>query len=343
MLHEAQVVACSTGDVAEIAGTIVGHGAILEVSPDAFDEVHVGRVGGQVVDQDLVVLSLDACTYELRAVRVQSNPDDEQRFADRALRGFEKLDDLWTLDRTGEQSEVEAPVAQVCNDGELLLSEAVLQELNLASPGPRSRATRSLGQTRFVGEDDYSALSRSDSFSSRHLLAFLVRTARSSRSRAWPAGRCTLQPSRSSNRQTEESTIFAVNVASISCEFRGRVHRSVGKPAAIARFLRSRTNSLRCAPVSRSGRQKCGARRNASMPPSWRARSQHIMVWRESPTCRATSAWFSAATSNFAQRRQRRSSAFSFCECLICTSNVIIRGTWTAREAKSVTHLRISQ
>ena len=146
-LHEEQVVACSTGDVAEIAGPIVGHGVMLEVSPDAFDEVHVGRVGGQLVDQDLAVLSLYACTYELRAVCVQSVPDDQQLFSDRALQGFEKLDDLWTLDRTVEQSEVEAPVARACNDWESLPSEGVLQELNLASPGPRSRATRSLGQT----------------------------------------------------------------------------------------------------------------------------------------------------------------------------------------------------
>jgi len=67
-----------------------------------------------------------------------------------------------------------------------------------------------------------------------HLLAFHVRTARSSRSRAWPVGRCTLQPSRPSNRQTEVETSFTENFVSISCAIRGAVHNSVEKPAASA-------------------------------------------------------------------------------------------------------------
>src|SRR6185312_2801155 len=110
-------------------------------------------------------------------------------------------------DRAIEQAEVEPPVAQAGNHRQLFPAEAVLKDRSLALRSPCSCATRSLGQTRFVDEDDYSALSRSDFFSSGHLLAFHCRTARSSRSRAWPVGRCTLQPSRPSNRQTEEGTI----------------------------------------------------------------------------------------------------------------------------------------
>src|SRR5277367_2791854 len=198
------------GDVAQVAGAVVGHGVMFEISPDAFDGVHVRRVSGQVVDHDLTALGFHMCSHEFRAMGLQAIPDDQQLLPDRGLQGFEELDDLRTLDRAGEHSEVEAPVAQAGDHRELLPTEAVLQDWRLASRSPGSCATRSLGQTRFVNKDDYSALSRSDFFSSGHLLAFHVRTARSSRSRAWPAGRCTLQPSRPSNRQTEESTIFTV-------------------------------------------------------------------------------------------------------------------------------------
>src|ERR1700677_2064782 len=316
---------------------------MLEVSPNALDRIHVGCVRRQVVDGDLPVLSLDMRLHELRAVALQTIPDDEQLLANRGLQSFEELDDLRTPYRAVEQSEVEAPVAQAGDHRELFPAEAVLQHGRLTFRSPGSCATRSFGQTRLVDEDYYSALSRSDFFSSGHLLAFHVRTARSSRSRAWPVGRCTLQPSRPSSRQTEVETSFTENFVSISCAIRGAVHNSVEKPAASAPSLSSRTSSWRCAALSRSGRPKCGARRNASMPPSWRARSQRITVWRDTPTLRATSAWLSPPASKRAPRRRRRSSSFNFCECLIRTSNVTIPGAWTARAAKSVTHLRISQ
>src|SRR5579863_521473 len=329
--------------IAEVASTVVGHGVMFEIPPNALDGVHVGCVRGQIVDRDLPALGLDVRLHELRAVGLQAVPYDEKLLANRALQSFEELDDLRTLNRAVEQSEVEAPVAQAGDHRELFPAEAVLQHGRLTFRSPSSCATRSFGQTRLVDENDYSALSRSDFFSSGHLLAFHVRTARSSRSRAWPVGRCTLQPSRPSNRQTEVGTSFTENFVSISCAIRGAVHNSVEKPAASAPSLSSRTSSSRCAALSRSGRPKCGARRNASMPPSCRARSQRITVWRDTPTRRATSAWLSPAASNLAPRRRRRSSAFISCECLIRTSNVTIPGTRTARAVKSVTHLRIYQ
>src|SRR5271155_942075 len=342
-LHRSQIAAGSMSYIAEIARTVVGHGVMFEISPNTLDRVHVGCVGRQVVDRDLPALSLDVRLHELRAVGLQAIPYDEQLLANRGLQRFEELDDLGALDRAVEQSEIKAPVAQARDHRELFPAEAILQHGRLTFRCPGSGATRSFGQTRLVDEDDYSTLSRSDFFSSGHLLAFHVRTARSSRSRAWPVGRCTLQPSRPSKRQTEVGTSFTQNCVSISCAIRGAVHNSVEKPAASAPSLSNRTSSWRCAALSRPGRPKCGARRSASMPPSRRARSQRITVWRDTPTRRATSAWLSPPASNRAPRRRRRSSAFLFCECLIRTSNVTIPGTWTASAAKSVTHLCITQ
>ena len=96
----------------QIAGAVVRHGVMFEISPDAFDGVHIRRVSGQVVDHDLTALGFHMCPHEFRAMRLQAIPYDQQPLADRGLQGFEELDDLRTLDRAGEHSEVEAPVAQ---------------------------------------------------------------------------------------------------------------------------------------------------------------------------------------------------------------------------------------
>lgn len=166
--------------IAEIACTVVGHGMVFEISPNAFDRVHVGYVCRQVVDRDLSALSLDTRLHELRTVGLQTIPDDGQLLADRGLRGFEELDNLGALDRAIEKSEVEAPVAQACDHRQLLPAKAVLQHGRLAFWSPGSCATRSFGQIRLVDEDDYSALSGRVFFKAGHLLSFHVRTARSS-------------------------------------------------------------------------------------------------------------------------------------------------------------------
>lgn len=76
-LHGSQVAAGAAGDVDEVARTVVGHGVMLEIFPDAFDGIHIRRVGGQVVDDDLAVLGFGVRVHELRAVRLQAIPFDE--------------------------------------------------------------------------------------------------------------------------------------------------------------------------------------------------------------------------------------------------------------------------
>ena len=288
-------------------------------------------------------LGLHMGAHELRAVGLQTVSDDQQLLADRRPQGFKKFDDLGALDRAVEQAKVESPIGDSGNHRQPLPAEAELRHRRLTLRSPRSRATRSLGLTRLVYDDNYAALSRSDFFNAGHLLAFQVRIARSSRSRAWPLGRCTLQPSRPRSRHTEEGTIETENLSSINRAIRGNVHSSVAKPAASDRAFSNRTSTSRCDSDSRSGRPKCSARRSASSPPCWRSLSQRVTVWRETPTCRATSACACPAASSLAPRRRRRSSSLRFSECVIGTPNVTIPGTWTARCAKSVTHVRISQ
>ena len=49
-LHGSQIAAGPMSHIAEIASTVVGHGVMFEISPNALDWVHVGCVGRQLVD-----------------------------------------------------------------------------------------------------------------------------------------------------------------------------------------------------------------------------------------------------------------------------------------------------
>ena len=305
---------------------------MLEVSPDAFDGVHLWGMGRQALEHNAATLRLHMGAHALAGVGLQAVPDDQQFLADRRLKGLEKFDDLRAPDRAVGQAKVEASIADPGNHRQLLPAEAVPHQRRFTLRSPGSRATRSLEQSRLVYKDDYSALSRSDFLSAGHFLAFQVRIAASSRSRAWPRGRCTLQPSRPRKGHHRGRG-----------KIPGNVQSSVANPAASGPAFSIRASSSRCDSDSRSGRPKCSARRSASSPPCWRSLSHRITVWRETPTFRASSVCGCPAASSFAPPRRRRSNSLRFSECCTNTPNVTIPRTWPARSEKSVTQLRISQ
>src|ERR1019366_10372440 len=134
------------------------------MSPDVLHRVELWSVGGQVLKLDRTTLSLDIVAYQARSMRGETIPDDQELATDVRLQSFEELDNLRALDRSGEQSEVEAPEAHPSDHRQLLPSEAVLQDRCLASGRPSSRAAGTFGQTRLVDEDDHSSLPRSAFF-----------------------------------------------------------------------------------------------------------------------------------------------------------------------------------
>jgi hypothetical protein len=168
-----------------------------------FHRIEFRRTRGQILQADTPALRFDVFFDEPRAMRLQAIPDDQQLLANRRLQCFQELNDLRVLDGTGEESEVKAPVTDPDNDREWLPREAVLQDRCLALRGPGAYAAGSFGQTRFVDKNDYSVLLRGDCFRVGQGFCFHVRIAASSRSRARPVGRCTLQPGFCSMRHTE--------------------------------------------------------------------------------------------------------------------------------------------
>src|SRR5260370_29507425 len=170
-LHRAQVAAGADGEISEVSGGIVRHGVMFQVTPDAFDRVHFRHVGRQELQGDVTALRLDMFAHEFGAVRRQAVPDDQQLLANRSVQHFKELDDLRGTDAAVVEAEVESPEGDSRYHRHLLPAEAVLQH-GFGPSGPGTDATRSLGQSRFVDEDDHSTLLRCDFFCSGHLLAF---------------------------------------------------------------------------------------------------------------------------------------------------------------------------
>src|SRR5438270_12721070 len=342
-LHRAQMSAGAMLEIAEVTSTEVRHGVMLEVTPDVFDGVELGSVGRQILQGDAAVESVEVLLNQPRAMRLQAIPHDQQLLADGPLQGLEELHHLQALDRSGNAAKVEPPEAHPGDHRELLPGEAVLQYRGLPSGGPGACAAGSLGQTRFVDEDDYSPLPRCDFFIAGHLFSFQVRMAASSPSRARPVGRCTLQPSCCSVRQTEDCENSTPKRSLISIPMRGSVHSSLVKPAASAPAFNALINSARCASSSLGGRPKRFGRCSAAIPPLACSLLQRSTDCRDTPTRRATSAGQTSAANSRMPRLRRCSSSFNCCSISIATWNVTTRGPWTASVGKSVMHLRNSQ
>lgn len=134
-------------NVLEIRAAVVGHRVILPISPDAFDRIELRGIRGQGLEGYLTVLGLDMLAHEFGAMGLQALPDDKNLLADGLLQGLQELNNLWTFDRAIEQTEVESPAAQACNNRQLLPTKAVLQDRSLPFGGPSARATRSLRRT----------------------------------------------------------------------------------------------------------------------------------------------------------------------------------------------------
>ena len=85
-LHGLQAVACEAAELMKIRGTQIGKLMLLEIAPDVFGGVELGRVAGQRLDLNRSVELLQVVTYQAAAVRRQPIPDDQQLALDLPLR-----------------------------------------------------------------------------------------------------------------------------------------------------------------------------------------------------------------------------------------------------------------
>src|SRR5215468_4762983 len=119
-LHRAQMASGSMRQITQVSCAVVRHRVVFEVTPDAFDGVELGCVGGQELKGDGTTLSLNVSVHEFRSMCLQAIPDDQKLLANRRLQRLQELDDLGRADRAAVQSEVKAPERHSSDHRELL-------------------------------------------------------------------------------------------------------------------------------------------------------------------------------------------------------------------------------
>jgi hypothetical protein len=160
-------------------------------------------------------------------------------------------------------------------------------------------ATRPFGQSRLIYRGDGSSCWRVRRF-----------------------GRCTLQLKARDKSYTRDSVRLTEKRHAMNVCMRGRVHRSMAKPAAVPhpRLWRCASGNYRDRPKRLSGRK-------ASIPLSWRMDFQCDTVVCATPLRVAISPCPVPATTSRAQRRRGHPSQASLC-VLPMTSNVTARRGW---------------
>ena len=160
-LHGAEAVASAGLEAAEVCDATVGEFVVLEMAPDVFGQIELGRVGWQLFDLYDAVQGFQVVADERQAMCRQPIPNDQQRLSDLQPEGVQELDDLRALDSAREHPEVEAPEGDAGNDGQLMPVEVVLQDGCLALGSPGAHPGRSFAQSRLIDEDDDPTLFRS--------------------------------------------------------------------------------------------------------------------------------------------------------------------------------------
>ncbi len=341
VLHGTQTSSGKVTDLSKRAGAEVTDLMGLQIAPEIFHRVEFRRVSRQERQLDVHVVTLNVPAHHFAFMRLQTIPNDEQGAVNLTSECREKLDDLRSFDAAWKQTEVKLPEAYPRYSGELFPREAVLQDwcLSAGCPGAHPRGT--FGKPRLVDENYGLAAFFGVFFSAGHCRCFHSRMAGSLRWMARPVGRWQLKPSSRSNRHTCTSLYCRPKRFAITVRTRGRVHSSVGKPAASAPRLSRCASSRRCAAPNPPGRPR-GLALSACWPSASSFFAQVCTDWRLTPTRRATSAWGRLCSSSRTARSLRRCSAFR--SRFISRSTCHCHTTYvTSRMRKSVSHLCKSQ
>jgi len=200
--HPPQGFSGSLRQLKEVFRAEVGQLVLLAVPPNVFDRVKLRRVSRQVLHMDLPLLARDKLAYRSTAVHRQSIPDNQQLGGDVSLEVLQELNDLLRLNRSREQSEVEAPDRNASYRRKALPVERILQNRRLPPWRPGPDTVGPLTQAALVHKHYGAVLLEGFFFNSGQRTRFHPRIAGSSRWVARPAGRWQLQPNERKIRHT---------------------------------------------------------------------------------------------------------------------------------------------
>lgn len=194
----------------EIGRAHVGQFAPLDVAPDLFNGIQVRGIARQAFDVQPAPLVRQVPPHLPAPMCAQAIPDQDHVTAPEvALQMAEKSDEQPRRVGTRARLEIEAGPAAIPAEGQrprhresLPGAAGMGQDGRLATRRPRAPDDRQLGDAAFVLEDEPRSLAPGVFFTAGHRVAIHCRMARSSRSRAWRAGRCSDQCSPRRRYQT---------------------------------------------------------------------------------------------------------------------------------------------
>lgn len=155
--------ACGTtgtcGETDQIESRVIGERIGLEISPEIFDWVELGRIGGQILQMRRA--ARNALVDELTQVRLEAIPDQHDRAAQLALQVLEEIHHARGVDvGIGVQAEIErhaiAPGADAHGgDGRdfLMRSRALSEHRGVSAQAPGATHQRRHQQAGFVEEN----------------------------------------------------------------------------------------------------------------------------------------------------------------------------------------------
>jgi len=199
--HAGQAVVQRAPQGGQVGRAHVGQFAPLHVAPDLFDGIQVRGIARQAFDLQPAPLLRQVRAHRPAPMRAQAIPDQDHATAPEvAFEMAQKSDERPR--RVGARARLEIETAPTAIPAErqrprhresLPGAAGVGQDGRLTARGPRAPDDRQLGDAAFVLEDQPGALAPGVFFTAGHRVALHCRMARSSRSRAWRAGRCSDQ------------------------------------------------------------------------------------------------------------------------------------------------------
>src|SRR5712691_9616732 len=203
----------------------------LQVAPDVFDRVELRGVAGEKLDLDEGMLAGQELPDQPTFVDVGRVPDDQQPAANVAKQMGQEDDHFSTADRAGEETEVEVPKRYPGNRREVVPVEVVLEDRRLSFGRPCPDSVGPFREAALVDEDNGSPFFFGVFFRVAHRCFFHHRIASSSLSKAFPTGRCGVNPSCRRSRQTWPGWNFTPNSSWMTLPTRQLVQSPVVNPS----------------------------------------------------------------------------------------------------------------
>src|SRR5713226_6014310 len=148
-------------DLAQIVPAQVGELTALDIAPDEFGRIELGRVAGQALDGEPGALRSQVRRHVPALMRRQAIPDqDEPTTAKMTLEGVQESDEGDVVVAAAPCLEEEATAAEVPSErqghgeGELRPVEGVNQNWRFAARGPRAADRGPLRDSALVLEDE---------------------------------------------------------------------------------------------------------------------------------------------------------------------------------------------